>query len=191
MALSDRARDFWDRISPRERMLVVLLAIGIPIAGVVWLGLSIRDGLATMEQRNEQMRDALDVIADLRAKGPQQVTPDAVVIPAEPLALETYVSKAAEKHQLSFKGAIDSRPKVTRNGFVTTTVSCSLDDVTTDQLKAFLHELETGSKVVAVTQLNVKRDFRDKQKLDATFEISTYSKEPPKANPCATEKQGG
>ena len=177
MAITDRARDFWDRISPRERKLVVFLGLGIPMALAIWLGLSIRDGLITMEERNNTTRDALEIIADVRSKGPQQASADMPKIPSEPVALETYVSKAAEKFTLKFKGPIDSRPKVTRNGFVTTTVSCALDDITTDQLKAFLQELEMGNKVVAVTHLDVRRDFRDKKKIDATFEVSTYSTE--------------
>ena len=45
MAVADRARDFWDRISPRERMLVVLMAVAVPITLAIWLGLSIQDGL--------------------------------------------------------------------------------------------------------------------------------------------------
>jgi hypothetical protein len=177
MAISDRARDFWDRISPRERMLVVILAVGAPLALAIWLGLSIRDGLVDMEHRNDTTRKALEIIADVKAKGPVQVNDDAPKIPAEPIALETYVSKAAEKFTLKFKGPIDSRPKATRNGFSTTTVSCAFDDITTDQLKAFLQELEQGNKVVVVTHLDVRRDFRDKKKIDATFEVSTYSME--------------
>lgn len=177
MAITDRARDFWDRISPRERMLVVLLAIGLPIAAAVWLALSIHDGLATMDARNQTMRDALEIIATEKAKGPQVVTDDAPKIPAEPMPLETYVTKAAEKFSLKFKGPIDSRPKVVRNGFVTTTLSCAFDDITTDQLKAFLQEVEQGNKIVVVTHLDVRRDFRDKKKIDATFEVSTYSLE--------------
>ena len=178
MAISDRARDFWDRISPRERVLVVLLGFAVPVLLVVWLGLSIRGGLIAMEDRNEQTREALAEIAKIKANGPLQPVDDQIKIPDAAVALETYVSKAAEKFSLKFKGAIDSRPKVTRNGFVTTTVSCSLDDVTTDQLKAFLQEVETGNPVVVVTHLDVRRDFRDKKKIDVGFEISTYSNAP-------------
>jgi hypothetical protein len=176
MAISDRARDFWDRISPRERMLVVVLAIGVPVALAVWLGLSIRDGLIEREARNEQTREALDVIAKLREKGPQAAPVDEVPIPDDPIPLETYVTKAAEKNQLKFKGSIETRKGTPKNGFVTTTVTCSLDDITTDQLKAFLAEVEGPNKTVVVTHLDIRRDFRDKKKLDANFEISTYSK---------------
>ncbi|MEO8704994.1 MAG: type II secretion system protein GspM [Kofleriaceae bacterium] len=195
MAFSDRTRDFWDRISPRERKLVVFLAFVVPLGLVIWLGLSIRDGLITMEDHNQKTRDALDIIADLKLRGPQTPTADDVKIPDDALALETYVSKAAEKFSLKFKGPIDSRPKTTRNGFVTTTISCALDDITTDQLKSFLQEVEQGNKVVAVTHVDVRRDFKDKKKVDATFDISTYSTLP-KVTPSGSgagsaEKKGG
>jgi type II secretion system (T2SS) protein M len=181
MAITDRARDFWDRISPRERALVVLLAIGVPIAGGVWLALSIHDGLVTMDQRNDQMRDALEIIQHEKGKGPQATPDDAPKIPAEPERLEAYVTKAAEKFSLKFKGPIDSRPKATKNGFVTSTVSCAIDSISTDELKAFLQEVETTNKLVVTTHLEVRRNFRDRKKIDATFEISTYSLEKPKA----------
>jgi hypothetical protein len=178
MAINDRIRDFWDRISPRERTMVVVLAFAVPLGVALWLGFAIRDGLVAMEDRNEQTRKAIDVIADLKLRGTaQQPAEDAVKIPDEPLALETYVSRAAEKQSLKFKGAIDTRQKATHNGFVTNTVGCALDNITTDQLKTFLAELEQ-SKVVFVTHLEVRRDFSDKKKFDATFEISTYANAP-------------
>jgi hypothetical protein len=198
MAFSDRARDFWDRISPRERKLVVFLGIAVPIALAIWLGLSIRDGLVNMEARNEQARDALEVVAKLKAAGGPSEEPG-VKIPDSPIALTTYVSKTIEKSGLKPKGAIDQR-HTTKNGIVTTTVSCALEDITTDQLKAFLQDVETAEKLVAVTHLDVKRDRRDAKKLDATFEISTYSNaekakaaedKPEKEGEAATEKKEG
>jgi hypothetical protein len=40
-------------------------------------------------------------------------------------------------------------------------------------------EVEMGSRVVAVTHIDLRRDFRDKTKLDVNIEVSTYSKEAP------------
>ncbi len=197
MAVSDRARDFWDRISPRERRLVVLAAIAVPLTIAIWLGFSIRDGLIAMEDRNDKTRRALNIVEDLKARGPVQTDDTAAQIPSDPIGLETYVSNAAKKGNLTFKGPIDRRPTPPpRNGFVTTSVSCSLDDVTTEQLKAFLQEVES-SKVVAVTHIDLRRDFRDKKKLDVTFEVTTYSR-PAAAAPGegsgsagSAEKKGG
>ncbi len=191
--ISERARDFWDRISPRERGMVVILGICVPIILAVWLGLNIHDGLVAKEANNEQMRKALNVLADLKARGPSAPTDDVVAaMGTEPLSLDTYLTNAAQKAGFTLKGTTPRTP-VPKNGFVTNSVSCTVSDLTIDQLKRFLQEIESASKVVVVTRLDIRRDFRDKEKLDATLEVSTYSKEaPPKGEGTSgsAEKKG-
>jgi type II secretory pathway component PulM len=179
-AVSDKARDFWDRISPRERRLVLIAAIAVPVTLAIWLGLSIRDGLVDMEKRNQQTRKALNVLQDLRAKGETHPKVDEAIamMGTEPLSLSTYLDNAAKKASFTLKST-SPRPPDKRNGFVTTSVSAMLDDLTIEQLKTFLMEIEMGSKVVAVTRIELRRDFRDKTKLDVNLEVSTYSKEAP------------
>src|ERR1041385_5607794 len=77
-AVSERARDFWDRISPRERGLVMFAAVAAPLTIVIWLGLAIGDGLSSMQTRNDKMRKALAVLADLKARGPKQPVDDVI-----------------------------------------------------------------------------------------------------------------
>ena len=154
--------------------MVLVLTIAVPLGLAIWLGLSIRDGLVKMEKQNDQTREALEMVEKFKLNGTSVTDEPQVKIPDTAIPLETYVSKAADKGGLKFKGSIDTR-KATKNGFVTTTVVVALDDVTTDQLKSFLQDVEQGEKVVAVTHLDVKRDWRDRKKLDATLEISTYS----------------
>jgi type II secretory pathway component PulM len=179
-AISDKARDFWDRISPRERRLVALLGIAAPITLAIWLGLSIRDGLLAMEARNARARKALTVLADLRARGEthQKVDDAVAMMGTEPLSLPTYLDNAAKKANFTLKSTTP-HPAVTRNGFVTNSVSAKLDDLSIEQLKTFLTEVESGSKVVAITDLDLSRDFRNREMIDVTIEVSTYSKEPP------------
>jgi hypothetical protein len=190
---SERARDFWDRISPRERAMVVILGICVPIILAVWLGLNIHDGLVAKEANNEQMRKALNVLADLKSRGPSTPSDDVVAtMGTEPLSLDTYLSNAAQKAGFTLKGTTPRNP-APKNGFVTNSVSCQVSDLTIDQLKRFLQEIESASKVVIVTRLDIRRDFRDKEKLDATLEVSTYSKEPPakgNAGSGSAEKKG-
>jgi type II secretory pathway component PulM len=178
--ITDKARDFWDRISPRERRLLVLAGIAAPITLAIWLGMSIHEGLIEMEQRNERARKALTVLADLRARGEtREKVDDAVALMGtEPLSLPTYLDNAAKKAQFTLK-TTTPHPAVTRNGFVTSSVTVSLDDLSIEQLKTFLMEVEMGSKVVAVTHIDLRRDFRNNDKLDVNLEVSTYSKEPP------------
>jgi hypothetical protein len=177
-ALVDRARDFWDRISPRERRLVVLLAIAAPIILALWLGSSIKDGLARREDQNEKMRRALAIITDLKSRGPVTSPQDDPLkdIGPEPLSLDTYLDNAAKKAGFPIKGTSPHTP-VTRNGFVTTSVSLNVDDLEIDKLKTFLQEVETASKAVAITSLETTRDRRDRTKIDAKLIVSTYSRE--------------
>lgn len=180
MALSDRARDFWDRISPRERRLVVLLGVALPITLALWLGFSIHDGLVAMETRNEETRKALAIVEDLKSRGPATPADDVVAtMGTEPLSLNTYLTNAAQKAGFSLKGT-QPHTAVTKNKFVTNSVTCQVQELSLDELKKFLQEIETGSKVVVVTSLDIRKNFKSKDKLDATLEVSTYSKEPNK-----------
>jgi len=194
-AVSERARDFWDRISPRERGLVMIAAVVAPLTLVIWLGLAIGDGLAGMQARNDKMRKALTVLADLKARGPQQPADDLLAgMPVEPLSLETYLSNAATTAGFVLKGTTPRNP-VTRNGFVTASVSLNASDLTIEQLKKFLQEIETKSKYVAITRMDISRkEYKGKDKLDVAMEVSTYAKEQakkPDAGSSAGSEKGG
>ena len=191
MSVSEHARDFWDRISPRERGLVLLGAVAAPLILVIWLGMAIGDGLSSMETRNEKMRRALNVIAELKARGPQQPVDDLVSgMPLEPLSLETYLSNAAQTAGFVLKGTTPRTP-LTRNGFVTASVTLNVADLTIEQMKKFLQEIETKSKYVAITRLDItRRDYKSKDKIDAALEVSTYAREPAKKLPAAGSAPG-
>ena len=191
--VSERARDFWDRISPRERGLIMIAAVVAPLTLVIWLGMAIGDGLAGMQARNDKMRKALVAVADIRQRGgPKQQADDPIAgMPVEPLSLETYLSNAATTAGFVLKGTTPRNP-VTRNGFTTSSVSLNVGDVTIDQLKKFLQEIETKSKYVAITRLDVtRRDFKGKDKLDAALEVSTYAREPVKNADAAAAGSAG
>jgi len=173
MAISDSARNFWDRISPRERMLVVIAAIAVPITLALWLAFAISDGLDAREAHNEDIRSALKVVDDLHARGAQPAPIDDVVLPAEPLPLPAYLDKAATKAGFQLKGTTP-RPEQQRGDTKTSSVSLALDKVTLQQLKDFLQEVE-AQKIVAVTRLEIHKDYND-DKLGASLEVSTYSK---------------
>jgi hypothetical protein len=181
--IRDTARNFWDRISPRERRLVVIGAIVGPITLALWLGLAIHDGLDAMEVRNNETRKALAIVEDMRAKGETRAAVDDAVatMGTEPLSLDTYLTNAAKKAKFELKSTITPHTPVTKNGFVTTSSSLSLDKLSINEMKDFLTAIETDSKAVQITHLELRRDFRDKDKLSATIEVSNYSKEAPSA----------
>jgi hypothetical protein len=190
--IRDRARDFWDRISPRERRLVVIGAIVAPITLALWLGFAIHDGLDAMEQRNVKARKALNVLADMRARGQTHAAADDITatMGVEPLSLDTYLNNAAKKAKFDLKETISPHQPVTKNGFVTNSSSVTIDKKTINEIKDFLGAIETDSRAVAITHLELRRDFRDKDKLSATIEVSNYSKEPPNAGSGAGSATG-
>lgn len=179
--IRDSARNFWDSISPRERRLVVIGGIVGPITLVLWLGLAIHDGLDAMEVRNNETRKALAIVEDMRAKGETRAAVDDTVatMGTEPLSLDTYLTNAAKKAKFELKSTITPHTPITKNGFVTTSSSLSLDKLSINEMKDFFSAIETDSKAVQITHLELRRDFRDKDKLSATIEVSNYSKEPP------------
>jgi hypothetical protein len=195
MAVADRARDFWDRISPRERMLVVLMAIAVPITLALWLGFSIQDGLKDREGRINGMRDAIKALENLKRNGPAGPMRDDPTkdIGPEPISLDTYLDTQAKKAGFTIKSTSPHTP-VTRNGFTTTSVSFNVDDLDIDKLKTFLQQVEESSKVVVITSLETTRDRRDRTKIDAKLVVSTYSREKTDANNgegSAAPKKGG
>ena len=179
MAIADKARDFWERISVREKRLVVIGAIAAPLTLALWLGLSIHDGLEDIAARNDKTRHALEVLADLSARGGATQTPvDDVVatMGTEPLSLDTYLNKAAQKAGIPLKST-RPKPAQTRNGFVTNVVSIDLEPMTIDEMKTFLQEIETQSKFVQVTRLDISRNHSKSDKVDVHMDVSTYSRD--------------
>lgn len=179
MATLDQLRDKWDSITPRERKLVILLGVSFVVTIILWLGLTISDRLAAMEQSNAKMRKALGVLADYRVRG----RPDAagagagaaVEIPAEPVKLESYLDKAAQKVGITVP-SYRPRGSTTRNGFATHVVELSVNGLTIDQVKDFLESIEKDNKLVAVTRLEIQANRQDKEKLNLELEVSTYSR---------------
>ena len=195
-AISDRARDFWDRISPRERRLVVIAAILTPLTITVWLGSAINDGLDAMAARNNRDRKALAVLADLRARGQTTEQPGEDLVkhmPTDTLSLPTYLDGAAKKAGFELKAVVTPHSAQPRDGFITKSVSLSLDQMTLEQAKDFLEAIETDSKYVAITHLEMRRNFRDHEKVDIpTLEVTTYAKAPAdKGNGSGSGSGGG
>jgi hypothetical protein len=180
-AFTDKLRDKWESITPRERRLVVVLGIAVPIVLTIFLGLKISDGLAVREARVARMRRAIDVLHDLRGRPKEKPTDDGALAEMDqpPIVLETYVAKAAEKLSIP-KPPVTPGPAPKKDPFVGKTVRFEVRDLTIQQVKDLLEALETGSKRVAVTSLTINRKFRDedKEKLDVKLEVTTYSRPP-------------
>jgi hypothetical protein len=178
---TDKLRDKWESITPRERRLVVVLGIAIPTVLIIFLGTKISGGLDDREHRIRRERKALEVLSDLRVRGGDSKQVDEALIElkkGQPIVPETYVGKAFDKIQIA-RPTVTPGNNVTKDGIVTKTVRFEVHDLTVTQAKDLLEALETGSKVVVVSALTINRKFRDedKDKLDLKLEVTTYAYE--------------
>ncbi len=176
MAAFDKIRDKWESISPRERTLVVLLGVSFVVVMILFVALSIKDGLDRLEAKNEQSRTALRRLTAYRATARTVVGNDpTALIPVEAIKLESYIYKAGEAAKVVVPG-VNPRTPTSRGKFMVHAASIEIRDLTITQVKDFLQALETDSPVVVVTSLSIKRNFRDAEKMDLSAEVATYSK---------------
>lgn len=176
MAAFDKIRDKWESITPRERTMVVLLGVSFVVVMVLFVALSIKDGLDRLEAKNEQSRTALRRLTAYRATAKTVVGNDpSALIPAEAIKLESYIYKAGESAKVVIPG-VNPRTPTTRGKFTVHAASIEIRDLSITQVKDFLQALETDSPVVVVTALTIKRNFRDSEKMDLSAEVATYSK---------------
>jgi len=193
-AATDRLRERWERISPRERRLLTVLGATAVVLVLGWVWMTIAGGLNAIERKNEAKRDALEKLASYRldkAMGGDQPTRRKVEIPAQPVELEGYLERIAKEVGVEVPG-YNSLPDGTKGNYQQVSTKVTVRGLDILQLKDLLYKIETGAGgVVAVEELQVKRDFRDEDKLEATLVVSTfYDKNAAPAPPPAGDKPG-
>jgi type II secretory pathway component PulM len=183
MTFNDRLqalRDKWERLSQRERTMVGALGVTFVLMVTLIVGFLITDGLATLEERNGDMRQALhdldtqrDNYLKLRAKS-QQIE---VRLGATPVQLGGYLEQAAKDAGVEISESNEEQPTATGNNFVQRTVDLRLKAVTLDQLVKFMRAIETGRNLVVVSSLHITtRDDRHQQ-LDVDMSVSTFQRD--------------
>ncbi|HEX4457946.1 MAG TPA: type II secretion system protein GspM, partial [Polyangia bacterium] len=100
MTLTERLqalRDWWERLSQRERTLVSAMVATAIVIVTLGVGYFITDGLETLDQRNSDMRQALrdldtqrDAYLRMKAKAAQQETR----LGQAPVQLQSYLEAA-------------------------------------------------------------------------------------------------
>lgn len=186
MAAFDQFRDKWESITPRERRMVLLLGISFILVMIIYVSLEIRDGMKAIDARNQRARTALQRLTQFKASAQTAASPDAVVIPDQAVKLETYLYRAAEKTKVNVP-AVNGRSPVTKGKFTTHAATVEVREVSLGQIKDFLEAIESDSRVVQVSSLQIRRNFRDKEKLDLNLEVVTWSN----AAPAADAEGGG
>lgn len=177
-SFSDNLRERWDRITPRERFMVAALS-GTAVFLVFWfVGTTIIDGLDKIEKKNKKSRKALAALHEYRvrkAEGTQSDRPK-VPIGKEPVELESFLEKIAKEVDLEIPG-YSPRPEQQVGEFTEVGTKFDVRGLNILQLKDLLQAIETQKQGrVVVTDLRVKRQFRNQEKLDIEITVATYYK---------------
>jgi hypothetical protein len=191
MAAVDNLRDKWESISARERTLVVLLGASAVVVLVLFVALRIRDRLNVLETRNAQARSALHKLTSYRATARTTAglgDPTAAIGP-EPIKLDSYILNAGTTAKVVVP-EVTPRTPTPRGKYLVHSDMVSLRDLSLTQVKDFLQALESDSRVVMVTSLQIKRNFRDQEKMDLSAEISTWSRPPETAGAASGSGSG-
>jgi hypothetical protein len=173
-AIVERAKDWWEGKAPRERKLLGALAATLAFCVLAWVVMTIRGGLSAIEQKNEQTREALAAIELQRLLKQREVSGSPMVeIPTTPVTLDSYLDEIIT--EVGLKSPTYPTPKEAQKGpHHELSFRISLQDLDILQLKDLLEKIETKNPVVAISELHVKRNFRDQEKLDLDITVVTY-----------------
>lgn len=183
MTLNERMqalRDRWERLSQRERTMVGALGVTFVIMMVLIVGFLITDGLASMEEHNADMRQALrdldtqrDNYLRMKAKASQMETR----LGQTPVQLQGYLEQAAKEAGIDIPETKENPPTPAGKRFVERSVDLGLHAVTLDQLVKFMRAIETGRSLVVVTRLNVRTRDDKHEQFDVEMSVSTYERD--------------
>ena len=184
MTLSERLqalRDWWERLSQRERTLVGAMLTTFVVLVTLGVGYFITDGLETLDQRNSDMRQALrdldtqrDAYLRMKSKAAQQETR----LGQTPVQLQGYLEQAAKEAGVEIPESTPREQATSNKAFIERSVELRLGAVTLDQLTKFLKAVETGRSMVVVTALEVHTRDDKHEQLDVTMTVSTYERKP-------------
>jgi type II secretory pathway component PulM len=173
----DKLRDRWEHLAPRERTLIMALAGTAVVCVALFIAFLIRDGLSSIEARNDERRDALKALAQYRMSEAERSasTAPTVEIPREALELETYLQRIANETGIRIPGYSTQRPEMV-GPFRRVSTKIVLESVSMYDLVEFLERVETDSELVVIWRMNIKQNFRDNEVLDVDMIVSTFER---------------
>ncbi len=172
---TQRLRDRWDQISPREQRLLLVLAVAsvVVVIGLLWRGISA--GLSEIEQQNQDLRGVLTLLEEYReVRATSGAASERVELPAQPVKLQSYLEEIANGLGITIPG-FSPLPAAIREGVATASTRIDVRDISIADLGSFLSQVETRSESVVVESLEIRTGRRDKEKLDVTMVVTAYA----------------
>ena len=175
----DAVREWFERLSQRERTLVGLLGVVTVVLIAVIGGFVISQGLTSMEEENDAIRQALHDISEhggsyLQAKA--KLSQLESRFGAQPLQLGGYLEQAAKEAGLEIAESNERAPVSIGGRYSEHSTELRIQKVRIEALAEFLKKVESGPNLVVITSLNVRtRDDRHEE-LEVEIEVSSYER---------------
>ena len=168
----ERIQQRWERITPRERMLIVVSGVVAVVIVLLMISFSVGDRLAELEENTTSKREALAALRDHQLNASQDTGAPNVTIPEEAIKLRGYINRVATRVGVKIP-SYDTKPKAKRGEFVEVATGIKLQDLTVQQLQGLLSGIEKDPKVVVQT-LQIRRSFRNKETMNVELVVATY-----------------
>jgi PHD/YefM family antitoxin component YafN of YafNO toxin-antitoxin module len=173
----ERIGNWWERLEVREQRLVMVLAFAVLATGLGYAAFMVSDGLTSLSDGNDEVRQALQTLAqrkaeiiEARTRGPE------VAIGDEPTPLASYLERIGGEVGITIRAQTD-KPIVTKGKYHEVALQITFNDITLEQLANFLKQVETQSPTVVTQRMYAKRALMSKEKLDRVeITVATYAR---------------
>ena len=176
---------FWDRLSRRERLVLLVGAIvvlGFGLWGLSNLFQGYRDRIQTLDRLIEQKQEDRITLVRLRYEHSQlkqeiRKFEDRINSNQDDFSLLSYLESLSNK--LAMRSHITHmrpQPSTDVGGYQEVGVEIKMENVTLDQIIRLLSSMETAPYLIRIKRLRLQTRFTDPRLMNATFLTTTYDK---------------
>jgi type II secretory pathway component PulM len=169
----------WERLAPRQRKLLGALFAATGIMGTLLVTYLAFDGVATLEEHNADMRDALAAIAlhgDEYREAKARSAAQEARIGVDPPQLIGDIEAAAREENIQIAESSERPTSPAGRRYSEHDVDIKIREVDLQSLTKFLRRLETGPRLIFFTRLSIKRRYSEAEKLDVEATATAFER---------------
>ena len=182
------ASSAFSRLTSREQVLVVVLAVALVLATVGGISLLVGNRLKKADQRLAERREQLQVIEALEGRyrqAEQEQVAQRQRLQRNTVSLFSLLNKTARDLGMELDNLNERNTPIKEAGITEVSVDLSLKGLSITKLNKLLEKLEgpPNTGLVKVTKLKAKTSFADPGLLDVSLTVCTYKLAPGSEGP--------
>jgi Tfp pilus assembly protein PilO len=169
----------WERLAPREKRWVTVLAIAVVVVTVLLGTTFVFSNVSDLEQGNAAIREALAAIGKHRDEYLEAKSKSAMQearIGTEPPQLTADLEAAAREENLQIAESSERPTTPAGRRYVEHDVDLKLREVDLQTLTKFMRRVETGPRLIFFTRLSLKRRYSEADKLDVEATATAFER---------------